>query len=50
MCIFLVLGVIKHKTEFLLCGNNSKNPKVKSLHNSNINHYRERYPSNGISI
>jgi GR25 family glycosyltransferase involved in LPS biosynthesis len=35
--------LIKHKTEFWLCGNNSKNPKVKSLHNSNINHYRERY-------
>ena len=36
--------LIKHKTEFWLCGNNSKYPKVKSLHNSNINHYQECYP------
>ena len=36
--------LIKHKTEFWLCGNNSKYPKVKSFHNSNINHFKERYP------
>ncbi len=40
-----IVQLIKHKTEFWLCGNNSTHPKIKSLHDSNINHYHELYPS-----
>ena len=36
--------LIRHAAEFWLCGDNSRHPKVKSLHDSNINHYKVRYP------
>ena len=34
--------LIRHYAEFWLCSN--KYAKIKSLHNSNVNHYKERYP------